>query len=266
MSKPTIHVGLACVTDKPWTQMSEGNLLRVSAVIQGNTFDQNLAPTKDFSPEVPKFYAKSPQIWDASTRSQIPLREGLEKFLFWLQSFRSTLVAVATLEDFFWLNTTMVREVGRCPFGGKLLDVGTWVAAKQNDPRLSRKWSHKFTLLEDTQESLDPVVLAQRRVYAVTQGLQREMPVARVGKKTVAPPTTLRRRVQNPPQLGTYNPTIGLPTTQPIATWTNFLTQDTITQEQEATARANVHLEVQRFHNVFTTLFPPIPGGPTQNG
>jgi hypothetical protein len=147
MTKPTIHVGLATLTEGP-------RILQIAAVI-------------------------GEEVW-----TKAPTPTTLGEFREWLVGFRSTLIACSSVRDFNLCKDTMIGTIGNFPFGDKLLDVNTWIAAKQNDLRLTRRWGKIFVRPSSVQ-STDPVEIAKNRLWAITKGVKREMPFANVPKRRI---------------------------------------------------------------------------------
>ena len=144
--KPSIHVGLATLTEGP-------TLLQFAGVIGEEIYTSSPTPV------------------------------AFEAFREWLLTFRSTLVGVSSTRDFFLLKDHMISACGRWPFGDQFLDVNSWIAAKQGDPLLSKRWGKIFQR-PGFAPSMDPVEVAKNRLWAITHGVERELPVAR---KKVAP-------------------------------------------------------------------------------
>jgi len=179
MPKPTIHVGLAIELD--FTGVLP-RMSRFAAIAREETFER------------------------------VPSPENFEAFQTWLLSFRSTLVGITTIREFSALSGGMLQGIGKWPFGDRLIDINTWVAAKQNDTRLSRKWGKSF-LRPDSKVPETLVELAQKRLWAVTRGLPADMPIAEIHQQKA--PRRRDRYHATPPREEALR---GVPAPEPV--WT----------------------------------------------
>ncbi len=177
MAKPVIHVGLGMV----WSGVWEGSLYRLAATTGERDFTVNLAGPKI---DMPGMYVDYPEVWQASLVNPKSLAEGLGEFVTWLQNFRGRVVGIGEVKDFSRLAILMKSTVGRVPFGDSLLDVRSWVAARQSDPNMGKKWDQKFIRYSEVERySLDPLERAKNNLWTVRTGTPKELPVAKLASK-----------------------------------------------------------------------------------
>ncbi len=177
MAKPVIHMGLGMVWGKVW----EGQgLYKLCASTGERDFSINLQGPEI---EMPGMYKDYPEVWAATKINPRPLKEGLGEFVDWIGKFRGRVVGIGGFKDFSCLALLMRKEIERFPFGDGFLDVGSWVASKQNDPGLTKRWNQKYIRFSEVERhTLDPLEIAKNNLWVVTQGAAKLVPIAQ-GKK-----------------------------------------------------------------------------------
>jgi hypothetical protein len=129
MAKPTkyIAIGLATTQFEP----QGGEVISLAACGEGREFLRVFTLDKD--PIEGKFWSKRSELLTRiyTSSEAVEPEEGWKDFGKWLTEFKAKLVALTGGLDFWWVYQEMLKHTGKCAFGSRYTDVGSYTAGQQ---------------------------------------------------------------------------------------------------------------------------------------
>jgi hypothetical protein len=122
-----IAIGLATTEFEP----GQGEVISLAATGDGKEFLRVFSTEKD--PVESKFWGKRTELLDRiyASGEATEVREGWKDFGEWLMGFQAKLVALTGGLDFWWVYRGLREHTGRCQFGSRYVDVGSFCGGRQ---------------------------------------------------------------------------------------------------------------------------------------
>jgi hypothetical protein len=167
MSKPLIHIGVSAILTG--LTPKSGELAHVAMTAgEGMELEVGLELS---SPFIGGFAEKHPSQWASLREKVYSPTEGMNKISKWLVSLKGNVLAVGVSKEFGWIYNYMIDLTKSCQFGSRCLDSNSWVAGRQGQESLSRKWRDGFVDSRTSPiEGFMPMSLARANLWVVKQG------------------------------------------------------------------------------------------------
>ena len=170
------HVSVDIEADGPIP--SKNNLMSIGAVSLDasykpvSTFSVNLLPRKDHpsDPATMEWWQKQPEAYAEATRDMVPPKEGMEKFVQWLNQHKPqsdpkqfVFVGYPVTYDFMWVYDYFITYLGSSPFSFPGLDIKTLISiatkklfCEVNKSDLPKQWRKEWP--KHTHKAVDDAI------------------------------------------------------------------------------------------------------------